>query len=465
MELKSNKWLQHFILLTAPLLTVIDVFIVNIAVPSIKQGLKASDGQMELIIVYYLLGFASFQITGSRAGDIFGRKKVFLWGMFFFILTSCLCGLAISAEMLITARFMQGVSGAFMMPQALAYVQILFPEPKERTRAIGYIGITLGIASILGQFLGGYLSGLHILFDGWRFIFFINLPIGVAALFAANKYLLQTYPNPGDKFDYSGVFLLTLALGSFIYSLIEGREKGFPLWSILLLALSVLLTVLFIRDQKRKLLHKKHPLMDLRLFSIKDFTIGIVLVAFYFMVHTSFLLLSTLYMQNGLKISSYSTGLYFVMFGLSFTISSFLSIKLVTTYGKKTIQAGAVLLIMCYLLQLILFTSETGTVTLIVLLSLTGFAGGLVLPSLINLTLKNVPQQYVGIASGMYNTLQQTASSIGICLIGGLFFTVIHHGQSVFNAFHAALYAEIACLLVVFILLLIIEDFKNKRKS
>jgi MFS family permease len=149
MEQHSNKWLQHFILLTAPLLTVIDIFIVNIAMPSIKQSFNASDGAIELVVATYLLGFASFQVTGSRAGDIFGRKKIFLWGMFFFVLTSCICGLAPNVIVLIAARFFQGVSGAFMQSQALAYVQVLFPERKERTKAIGYIGITLGIASLL----------------------------------------------------------------------------------------------------------------------------------------------------------------------------------------------------------------------------------------------------------------------------------------------------------------------------
>ena len=311
METKSNRWLQHFILLTAPLLTVIDVFIVNISIPSIKHSLKASDSQIELIIAYYLLGFACFQITGSRAGDIFGRKKVFLWGMFFFVLTSCICGFAVNAETLIAARFFQGVSGAFMMPQALSYVQILFPEPKERTKAIGYLGITLGAASILGQLFGGYFSGLQTSIAGWRFIFFINLPIGIIALLVAKNYLITTQRNPKDKFDYSGVLLLTLALGTLIYPLTEGRDKGFPLWSFILLGIAAILIVVFVLDQKKKMEQQKNPLMNLRLFKIKDFNIGIILVAFYFMVHTSFLLISTIYLQNGLNINSYTTGLYF----------------------------------------------------------------------------------------------------------------------------------------------------------
>lgn len=195
MDKITNRWIQHAILLTAPLLTVIDVFIVNIAIPSIKDSLQATDSQIQLVITSYLLGYASFQITGGRAGDIYSRKKVFLWGMFFFILTSCICGLATNAATLIAARFFQGISGAFMQSQSLAYVQVLFPEPKQRTKAIGYVGITLGIASVTGQFLGGYLSGLNTFIEGWRLIFFINLPIGLFAFIAAKKILAKHTPK------------------------------------------------------------------------------------------------------------------------------------------------------------------------------------------------------------------------------------------------------------------------------
>lgn len=191
----SNKWLQHFILLSAPLLTVIDVFIVNISIPSIQQSLHASNAQIELIITAYLLGYASFMVTGGRAGDYLGRKKVFLWAMFAFVVTSCICGIAKNAELLIIARFFQGVSGAFMTPQALSYLQFLFPDQKERTKAVGYLGITLGTASTLGQFLGGYFSSLDTFVEGWRLIFFINLPLGIIGLWATMKYVIDYFAS------------------------------------------------------------------------------------------------------------------------------------------------------------------------------------------------------------------------------------------------------------------------------
>lgn len=463
MDTIANRWIQHAILLTAPLLTVIDVFIVNIAIPSIKDSLQATDSQIQLVITSYLLGYASFQITGGRAGDIYSRKKVFLWGMFFFILTSCICGLATNAATLIAARFFQGVSGAFMQSQSLAYVQVLFPEPKQRTKAIGYVGITLGIASVTGQFLGGYLSGLNTFIEGWRLIFFINLPIGLFAFMAAKKYLQNTHLNSSEKLDYSGVILFALALGSFIYPLTEGREKGYPLWSFVMLVLSLVLFYIFVRNQKKKLQKDLHPLIDIRLFKIRDYNIGLVLLTFYFMMHTSYLLVSTIYLQNGLNFTPYKAGLYFVVSGVLFMLSSFLSIRLVNAFGKKPIQAGVVLMIVVYILQLAFFDKKVSPSVLLAILPLQGLFGGLVIPSLINITLKNIPKQFVGIASGMYNTIQQTAAVMGICFIGGLFFSVAKANNDFVTAFHYSLYAKIVCLFIVFVLLYYIDDFKTHK--
>ncbi len=180
----SSKWFTLTVILTAPLLYVIDLFIINMAIPAIKTSLNASDGEMQLVIAAYLLGSASFLITGGRAGDYLGKKKVFFWGMFWFTLTSCLCGLCRTALQLDIARFFQGVSSAFMVTQSIALIQVLFPGAKERAKAIGWYGITLSIAAIIGQILGGYFAGTHYRIEGWRLIFFINVPLGILALWA-----------------------------------------------------------------------------------------------------------------------------------------------------------------------------------------------------------------------------------------------------------------------------------------
>ena len=237
MKTTNNKWLELIIVLAAPLLSVIDVFIINIAILTIKKGIHATDGEMQFVIAGYLLGYAAFLITGGRAGDHFGRKKVFFWGMLAFTVASCLCGLSQSALQLNVTRFFQGLSASFMVPQTIAFIQVLFTDTKERAKAFGLYGITLGTAAAIGQVLGGYLSDTHWVIEGWRLVFFINLPIGIITLWATHKYVTETPKHESTKFDYTGIVILTFALFSLIYPLIQGRESGWPLWSFGLLML------------------------------------------------------------------------------------------------------------------------------------------------------------------------------------------------------------------------------------
>ncbi|RYZ48134.1 MAG: MFS transporter, partial [Sphingobacteriales bacterium] len=346
---KMNKtvspWLALVIVLTAPLLSVIDIFIINVAIPSIKSGINASNAQIQLVIAGYLLGYASFLITGGRSGDHYGRKRVFTWGMIAFTVFSCLCGLSQTPFQLNAMRVLQGVSAAFMVPQAIAFIQVLFTDPKDRSKAIGWFGITLGLASIIGQVLGGYFSGEHFLVAGWRLIFLINLPIGLLSLLTAHRYLPETNRHKGIKMDLSGVGILTLGLFCLIYPLIQGRESGWPWWSFALLFLSAIIFVYFFYHQRRKKAMGKAPLIDSALFGFKDFNIGLWAVLFHFMLHTCYLLLSAVFLQNGLGLHPLSAGLYFVAPGILFTISSVAASRLTARYGTWVLQVGIVMIL------------------------------------------------------------------------------------------------------------------------
>ncbi|MEO3402603.1 MFS transporter [Mucilaginibacter sp. CAU 1740] len=455
----TNKWLELAIVLSAPLLSVIDVFIINVAIPAIKKGVHASDAEVQLVIAGYLLGYAAFLITGGRAGDHFGRKKVFFWGMLAFTVTSCLCGLSTTALQLNITRFFQGLSASFMVPQTIAFIQILFTEPKERAKAIGMFGITLGIASVTGQVLGGYLSDTHWVIDGWRLVFFINLPIGIATLWATYKYVNETKANQGSKFDYSGIAILTAALFCLIYPLIEGREKGWPLWSIALIVASFGIFAFFIRNQKQKLAENRNPLIDVRLFEIKDFNIGLLAVLFHFMLHTSYLLLSAVYLQNGLGVSAMNCGLYFILPGVLFTISSIAASKLMLKFGKRVLQAGTLFMGVTFLLQIQLLKPGVDTVVIILLMGAWGFGNGLVLPSLLNIALRSVPASYAGAAAGVYSTFQQTASALGISIIGGIFFYFSRQGWQL--AYTAGIAAILVCVVLVFLMLCLLPNVKS----
>jgi len=216
---------------------VIDVFIINVAIPSIRKGVHATDAETQLVIAAYLLGYAVFLITGGRAGD--------------------LCGLSTTASMLCVARLFQCVTAAFMVPQTISYIQILFPGAAERAKAVGLFGVTLGLASIIGQSMGG-----------------------------------------GCRTDYVGVLLLTVAMVALIYPIIQGRESGWPLWSIAAIAGSVFLFRGFFIHQSRKLERGGDPLIHTHLFIYRDFNLSLAAVLFYFMAHSSYLLTSTVYFQE-----------------------------------------------------------------------------------------------------------------------------------------------------------------------
>lgn len=452
----KNKWLELAIVLVAPLLSVIDVFIINVAIPAIKKGVHGTDAEVQLVIAGYLLGYAAFLITGGRAGDHFGRKKVFFWGMLFFTLFSCLCGLSQNGFQLIATRFLQGLSASFMVPQAIAFIQVLFTDTKERAKAFGLFGITLGAAAIIGQVLGGYLSDVHGVVEGWRLIFFINLPIGVVTLFAARIYLTETSKHTGNKFDYSGIVILTLALFCLIYPLIEGRETGWPLWSIGLIVLSFGIFIYFVNNQKKKLREDRNPLIDVRLFKLKDFNLGLLAVLFHFMLHTAYLLLSAVYLQNGLGVSAVDCGLYFILPGVLFMAASMAASKLIIRFGKRVLQTGALIMGLTFFLQAELWKPGTSAGLIVLLMSAWGLGNGLILPSLMNVGLKSVPAEYAGAAAGVYSTFQQTASALGVSIIGGVFFYFVPEGWQ--TAYHAGIGMILFFIVLVIVMLYLLPD-------
>lgn len=423
MNKQISRWFTLLILSSAAFLSVIDIFIVNVAVPAIKKGIQGSDGDIQLVIALYLLGYAAFLITGGRIGDKYGKKKVFVVSMILFTLASCICGVAQTPFQLNSARLFQGISAAFMIPQSIAYIQLLFPAQQDRIKALGIYGSIAGTASVIGQFLGGFLPDTHFFAEGWRLIFLINLPAGLVSSILAIIYLKETPVEQQSKFDYTGVGLLTMLLISLIYPLIRGRELGWPLWSIVLLAFSIVLLVVFIYDQKKKNDSGKSSLINVELFSYKEFNIGLCAVFFYFMVQDSYFLINAVLFQTGFGISSSETGFFFVFQGVGYVIASLISIRLIPFYGKRVLQAGVGIMLITLIFHLMFLNSvHPDRLILLPVLFMYGIGCGSVLPSLLTMALKSIPAELAGIASGMYTTFQQTSIAIGICLTGGVFF-------------------------------------------
>jgi MFS family permease len=461
MNTQISKWLLLAIISSSVFLSVMDIFIVNVAIPAIKTGIRGTDSDIQLVIALYLLGYAISLVTGSRAGDYFGKKKVFVVAMSLFVIISAICGFAQAPWQLNAARFFQGVSAAWMIPQGITYIQELFPVGRERVKALGIYGTVAGSASVIGQFLGGLLPEMDWFLEGWRLIFLINLPIGLVVTPMA-LFLLPPDRRRGRNagFDFPGVLLLTGALVCLIYPLIRGRELNWPVWCITMLGLGVILLVLFVRNQKQKLetsglpqQRLPQPLLDVRLFGFRDFNIGMAIVLFYFMVQDSYFLINVMLLETGLGFSSAETGMLFVFQGIGYVVASLASLRLVPLFGKKVLQAGVLIMVVSLGLHILVLNGrDVDSSLLYPILFAYGTGCGAVLPSLLAIGLKNIPIELAGAASGTFSTFQQTAIALGIGIIGGIFFSrlgPLPDAADYISAYRVATLTNIALLMLV----------------
>lgn len=429
-----------------------DIFIINVSIPSIQGDIQASNGEIQLMIAAYLIGFASFLITGGRLGDVYGRKKLFILGLVFFMISSVTCGISQGAVQLMVSRLIQGISAALMAPQVLSMIQIFFPAHEQRTKAMGWYGITIGIGTILGQFLGGYFSSLTILEEPWRLIFLINIPICLIAIFLSVKILQESRFSVKQSFDNWGVFLLSTGLLGATYSLTAPEKEIFSVQNILLMIISAGILIFFIKNQKDNLKNNKSNLIDFDLFHYRNFNLGIIAVSFFFIMLDSYFYILSLFFQDGLMISPLKAGEVIVFQGLGFIMASAFSVKLILKYGKMALIAGLVFIILILILQIVFFTSSPEFYQLYLLLFLHGIGVGSVIPSLANTALSGMPEKLSGNASGVYNTFQQTAAIIGIVAVGSIFYyflgekPLIEHYR---HAFNIAILINILCLIIV----------------
>jgi EmrB/QacA subfamily drug resistance transporter len=448
----KHKYLKLFVILFGQLLTIMDIFIINVSIPSIQHDLHASNGEMQFMIAAYLIGFACFLITGGRLGDLYGRKKIYIIGLIAFMVSSMACGISAGAEQLVISRFVQGISAAIMAPQVLSMIQILFTVHHERTKAMGWYGITIGIGTILGQFLGGYFSSLTIMEEPWRLIFLMNIPICLPAVFLSLKLLNESKTSVKQSFDMGGVAMLSAGLFCATYALTMSEHEGFHFKNAALMVISAGIIFGFIKNQKRRIQNKRSYLIDFELFRYKNFNLGILAVSFFFIMLDSYFYILSIFFQDGLKISPLAAGEIIVFQGLGFILASAVSVKLILRYGKKALIAGLSFIIVILILQLFLFRIQIGFPIFCLLLFLHGLGVGSIIPSLANIALSGMSEKLIGNASGVYNTFQQVAAIIGIVAVGSVFYyflgtkSLVKHYH---NAFSVAVLINILCLIFV----------------
>jgi EmrB/QacA subfamily drug resistance transporter len=422
-----RRWAALAVVLAAGFMQLVDISIVNVAIPSIQRDLDATYSQIQWVLAGYQLAFAVMLITGGRLGDIYGRKRLFMIGMSGFTLASALCGLAQSPEMLIGSRVLQGLFGAIMFPQILSVIQVTFP-PKERAGAFGMFGATIGLATIMGPLVGGLLIEADLFGLQWRPIFLVNVPIGILALAAAARYLIESRAPRALRLDPIGVAIVTAGLLLLVYPLVQGRDLDWPLWTFLSMAAAVPVLVAFAVYERHKKRLDGSPLIDLDLFRQRSFVPGLAVAGIFFMGIPAFFLIFSLWLQIGLGFSALHAGVTGVPFAVGSALASAASVRLAPALGRRVLSAGSLLLV-AGMAGLIWTVDHYGGAVhswqLIPALLVCGLGLGLVIAPLVNVVLAGIRGQDAGAASGVLSTVQQVGGAVGVALIGVIFFGLL----------------------------------------
>ncbi|RFU84526.1 MFS transporter [Streptomyces triticagri] len=423
-----RRWFALAIVMTAAFMDLVDVTIVNIAIPSIQRDTGASFGQIQWITAGYALAFAAGLITGGRLGDIHGRKRIFLIGVAGFTAASALCGFAGSPEMLVASRILQGATAALMVPQVLSIVHATFPA-HERGKVFGLFGAIVGLGAVSGPLLGALLTEGDLFGLGWRPIFLINLPVGIAALVLGRTYILESRAPKALRLDLVGVALVTVALLMLFYPLTRGRELDWPLWGYALMAGALVVLAVLVAYERRKTVRDGSPLIELSLFRVKSFSAGIAVQLTFGIALGIFFLVWTLYLQYGLGWSALHAGLTGVPFSVAVSVAAGISVqKLVPRFGRKVLQGGALIMasgVLQYLWEAGRYGAGISSWQMAPPLVVMGVGMGLIVAPLTDAVLSDVPREHSGSASGLVNTTMQMGNALGLGLVSVVFFGVI----------------------------------------
>lgn len=423
------------------------IFIVNVALPAIQDELSASSSAEQLVISSYAAVYAVTLITGGRLGDIYGRGKMFFIGLIGFAAASLLCGLAWSPWVLISGRVLQGATAAIMAPQALASVQAIFPEA-EKPFALSIYGAVFGLASVIGQVVGGILISADLFHLGWRAIFLVNLPVALLVILFGLPLLKETRAPSAQRLDPVGMLLATATLSALIVPLIEGREAGWPWWTWLSFLAVPLLASLLWRYERRLSQNGGSPLLDPVVLRAPGLGQGLAIVLLFYSIGAFFLLFSV-YLQEALQLNALTAGLLFLPFGVGFLNGPLLTPYLRRFVGNylSAIGMGCETLGLAGLAGLIAHTmtgSAPAMLPLAVLLFITGLGQGLAMPTLVRMVTGRVAPAFSGMIVGVTSSTLQISTALSVAVIGGIFYSMLDTGRSGANITHAFIVALLA---------------------
>ncbi|MFC8230100.1 MFS transporter [Streptomyces sp. NPDC057287] len=406
-------------------ITILDFFIVNVAVPTAQSDLHADPAAVQWVVAGYSLACGSTLIIGSRLGDMYGRRRVFLIGVGLFTLASAACGAAPDTSVLIAARIVQGAAAGLLMPQVLAIVRTVHTG-RDLARAVNAYALTMGSAAVFGQLIGGLLIQADVFGLGWRACFLINLPVGIAVLAVAGRVVPESRASDAVRLDLGGAALIGLALVALLLPLTEGREQGWPLWTWASFAGSLALGFAY-----RARRHRDSPLIDGALFRERGFTAGVFAYLAFTMGMAAYFLVLALYVQEGRGLDALEAGLVFVPIGAGYLAASMLAPRLVARMGRQVIAIGALVRAAGLVLLCVMVAQEVSIGWLVPVLLIDGIGMGLALAPIMSTVLAGVSPRHAGAASGVLNTAQQTGGALGVGVIGVLYYGAVSEGPSV----------------------------------
>jgi EmrB/QacA subfamily drug resistance transporter len=428
---RAVSWAPLAVILCGTFVYILDFFVVNVALPSIQRGLSASPAAIEWVVAGYALTSASLLVTGGRLGDHYGRRKMFSVGLAAFTVTSALCALAPDAGFLIAARLAQGVAAAVMAPNVLSILGTTYAGA-ARVKAISAYGMVMGVAAAGGQLLGGLLITANVAGLGWRVLFWVNVPVGVAALACARRYVPESRAASAGRLDLRGAALFTTALVAIILPLLDGRAHGWPAWSWACLAAGPVLLAAFggyLRVMARR---GAQPLLDPAIFAVPAFRAGLACQVLFWCQQAASYLLLALYLQEGRGLSPVASGGVFAVLAAGYLATSLRAPALTIRFGRQVVAIGAVVAGLGDVALVLAVSGGTGGYPVAALLPglfLLGAGQGLCITPLTTTVLAHADAARAGSVSGALATAQQVGNAIGVAVSGVIFYGLLGHGD------------------------------------
>jgi MFS family permease len=421
---ERRRWLMLAVLISGQFMALLDVTIVNVAIPTIKAQLHASGAALQLVVAGYTVTYAMLLITGARLGDLRGHRRLFQAGLGTFTLASLLCGLAPTTGALVAARLVQGAGAALMVPQILSVIQRHFAGA-ARARALGIYAATLASGAVVGQALGGLLVSADLLGASWRPVFLVNVPVGVAAAVLVPRLVPADHVPGGRRLDLLGLLTASGAVLLVVLPLVLGHEQGWPAWTFASLAAGALLAGVFVRVERSVAARGGDPLLDLGVLRAPGLLAGLAALTAAMVGYGGFLFTLALHLQLGLGDSALRAGLTFAPGAAAFGATGYLWRRLPARFHHALVPAGFAVAVLAYLgLAATLQAGGHGGPWLPLLLVVYGTGFGAAFSPLLTQALVHVPPAEAADASGVLTTTIQLSQVIGVAVFGSLFLTL-----------------------------------------